>query len=92
MNTCFACGGELQKTYEQGGVFDDDGTHFTAHGNYGSGVFDPMDSSLSLFISICDLCMRERKNRVLLIKTSKPLPTYEHGPWSPEDSSRALHS
>lgn len=61
---CFVCRLALEPAFGKGGIDGD--THqpwgalmFTAHGNYGSTVYDPlgMGSHECLMINICDSCI-----------------------------------
>ena len=63
---CIICAAEL----ENWGVYPPNktvvhpigGTAFRTYGNYGSGVFDPMDASY-LDIVVCDQCLKARLDR-----------------------------
>ena len=56
---CIVCGKGLKNLY--GDNLPDDGIVFSSHGNYGSQVFDPMDSTF-LEINICDKCITQAAN------------------------------
>ena len=43
----------------------DDGLFFSATGNYGSKLFDPIDGNDFLGVVICDACLKERKHKIL---------------------------
>ena len=66
---CFGCGKETGTAVSLKNGQDDfstppNGTVFTAHGNFGSGVFDPMVHGKRLEIFVCDDCLREPKGSV----------------------------
>jgi len=56
---------------------------FTAHGNFGSRVFDPISSSPSLLILICDNCLLANKEQVMTARL-KQETRHEYGPWDPQ--------
>jgi len=62
-------------------------TAWSATGNYGSTLYDPMTGSCSLQVYICDTCLKEREDRVISINTEQPRPvhTLRRGILSPED-------
>lgn len=66
---CFVC----EKRVEPYGVKDDalapvdDATIWETNGNFGSAVFDPMDST-TLQIYICDDCLKAKQKLVLQFK------------------------
>jgi hypothetical protein len=68
-NECFVCGTNCLD------VDDDHPDHpmigsavaFNANGNWASGVWDPLDESLSLHILICDECLTKHKDRAEII-------------------------
>lgn len=82
---CFRC----DKTLES--VFGDDteqpyaATSFYSHGQYGSTVFDPMNSHESLQIHICDECLVKNHGEVKLLTKSTHV-TYVSEPWTPESN------
>lgn len=80
---CFTCGKELDPVWEGSKSQYNDAMMFESHGNYGSTVFDPFDSRLSLLIQICDPCVVERKDRVIHVTTTRPLPECTFEPWEP---------
>lgn len=60
-------------------------TVFDTHGQYGSTVFDPIDAPECLEINVCDMCLRERKDRVLLrVDTRRVESKYEW--WEPDEA------
>lgn len=67
---CFVCDKELKNV----GIIKpdedinqpNDGLSLTTVGHYGSTVFDPMDPSRWLEINICDECITERKDRIII--------------------------
>lgn len=64
-------------------------TQFTTLGHYGSTVFDPNISSVEemLEINVCDDCLVERTDRVVLLRrvyTPNPQPNYSREPWNPK--------
>jgi hypothetical protein len=84
-NVCFACGQELEYIYpaREGEPPFTYGTHFSATGNYGSGVFDPSDRRTSLRLTVCDDCMHIYRERIIMITTTRPAPTYQCRAWTP---------
>ena len=75
---CISCGKEIGTAIVLKDGKDDfsippNGTVFTAHGNFGSGVFDPMDNWIGgsgrrrLEIYVCDDCLCEPKGSVYLV-------------------------
>jgi hypothetical protein len=50
-------------------------------GNYGSTVWDEMNSMRSLHINVCDKCLVERKDRVAIIETVPQAPRVQTFPW-----------
>jgi hypothetical protein len=79
---CFSCGKELVPIHISTPNQCDDAVMFTAYGNYGSTVFDPMNGNISLLINVCDECIVRNHNRIAVLKEIKPLPTFEHIPWN----------
>lgn len=86
---CIVCGKELKNVNivpENEDINQpDDGLTFTSHGHYGSTVFDPADPNRWLEINVCDDCITERKDRILIgVRLpqgfTKPI-MYE--PWNP---------
>ena len=75
---CLRCGQPLEASMPSfEGETDNlpaDATVFTSHGNYGSTVFDPMDSS-TLIVNVCDSCLlkAQAEGRVLF-SPRPPLP------------------
>lgn len=67
---CFTCG-RLLKSVWPDSLDDeqqaDDACYFRSHGQYGSTVFDPYDSTY-LEINICDDCLRAHPERALICK------------------------
>jgi uncharacterized protein (DUF2225 family) len=64
---CIVCNKEMKnwdEAYpdESNRVHPLDGTVFRTYGNYGSSVFDPMDSTF-LEITICDPCLESKLDR-----------------------------
>ena len=56
----------------------DDATVWSTNGNFGSTVFDPIDSKLRLELFVCDQCLREKSHMVYAAKTiNKPTTVYE---------------
>lgn len=82
-NKCFVCGKDLEHMHH----FPQHQCHgaviFQASGNYGSTVYDPMLSSQYLVINICDECLVERKDLVLLRTVVQVEPQNEYGTWDP---------
>ena len=59
---CVSCKKELRNINElQDGVQPIDGLAFHTRGHYGSGLYDPMDST-SLHLAICDECVEQAIN------------------------------
>lgn len=69
---CIVCGVALEDALPGEGEVTNQphaGTSFTTHGHYGSTVFDPMDDSESLTITVCDPCLRRRAGEGYVINT-----------------------
>jgi len=71
---CFKCGVQLRRAVDDNEAQPDEGVMFSASGNYGSTVFDPMDGSY-LLINICDRCVAEagEQGRVLVGRAGRPV-------------------
>lgn len=73
---CFCCGKTLASVLPP----DDDSnqpseaTAFQTGGHYGSGVFDEMDGT-RLELNVCDDCLTERAERVVLLRTVQTVQT-----------------
>lgn len=66
---CFKCLKELEPAFPGSEKFEDNGEVsggliFTAYGNYGSRVYDPVMSAPHLVIWICDECIVGQKDQV----------------------------
>jgi hypothetical protein len=66
---CFKCLKELEPAFPGSEKFEDNGEVaggliFTANGNYGSRVYDPVMSAPNLVVWICDDCVVEHKELV----------------------------
>ena len=66
---CFKCTKKLEPAFPGSEKFEDNGETagglvFTASGNYGSRVYDPVMSAPHLVIWICDECIVEQKDLV----------------------------
>jgi hypothetical protein len=89
---CFRCRKELASVFHVEGEPDDckipnHGLIFEAHGNYGSRVYDPTPvtaSAPSLVVWICDECMREHRDLVLMHETSHADPVNVWTGWDPD--------
>jgi hypothetical protein len=77
---CIVCREQLSAVYP-GSVQPSGGTLFSASGNYGSTVFDPMRRGISLTVVICDVCLPDRKVDVLYTTVRYGETTYVHEPW-----------
>jgi hypothetical protein len=61
------------------------GTVFKCGGHYGSTVFDPTHGGVHLEINICDECLKNHKERVIMVQGKpRPDPEYDVEPWNPE--------
>ena len=80
---CFTCEKDLGPVSLHAPWQCDDAVMFTTHGNYGSTVYDPFDHRLSLVLNICDRCLVLHKDKVVQLKETRPLPTFEEVPWNP---------
>lgn len=71
---CAICGSEVEWNGCPGMINNPCATVFNAFGNYGSTMFDPMDSSY-LEINICDECLEtlKQKRRVLHGNSTKKI-------------------
>jgi hypothetical protein len=68
---CIVCRKKLETAIRSDDVVNQpsEATVFTAKGQYGSTVFDPMDPDLFLEVNICDECLRgasEDGDKILL--------------------------
>lgn len=61
-----------------------DAVMFTASGNYGSSVWDPMMGSQLLLVNICDECLVLGKDRIAVMTTIHQPDTREFKPWEPD--------
>lgn len=83
---CIVCGRELESVMKSFPMQNQPygATVFSAHGQYGSTAWDPVSirSGPSLEINVCDPCLIERQDRVLIV-TPHPTPVeYTYLPWS----------
>lgn len=79
---CFLCSKDVTRDQWH------DGTVFTAFGNYGSGLFDPMDGAVNLTIIVCDPCLESRAMTVQYVTEDRPPSTYTYKPWNPKTDLR----
>ena len=77
---CLVCGKALEDAFaaDQDWNQPNDAVAFTANGNYGSTVFDPIDSLEALDINVCDTCLltaaaQGRVQRVIRFRPVKEL-------------------
>lgn len=96
---CVVCGKELSSAVPAGpdGVMHSNtpagGVSFSASGNYGSALFDPMNTRDNLLLTICDDCIVEKANTgsIILRRQKLPItqaPTYRK--YFPENASELL--
>lgn len=83
---CFKCDKKLEPAF----AADDpgppnNGLSFSSHGNYGSRVYDPVMSAPALVIFICDDCILEHAELVLVRRIERPEPRQTYEPWNPDD-------
>ncbi len=87
--SCIRCGRAFVPSGPEG---DDtppgDGLLFISYGNYGSTVYDPMDSQEYLLIVLCDQCAVAQAGKQNVMHICKPLlqrppPPRYRGPWIP---------
>lgn len=74
---CFTCGKQLKSIYINATPEETQpsgASTFTAYGQYGSAVFDPMESRQSIRINICDECLVTNSQRVAHDTTIKKDP------------------
>lgn len=76
LRQCFVCSRDLFSalTGERSQAFQDPpgrAVIFSASGNYGSQVFDPVGRSEYLEISVCDSCLTAARERVLLVRPER---------------------
>lgn len=88
MAKCIACLKELTPAMlgddpEGPGPFSE-ATIFTSSGNYGSTVFDPMDSSMFLEVNICDECLLRNAHAVKTVRKATSTK-YDYSPWNPQE-------
>lgn len=87
---CFGCNKDLTPVFRD---FDDGpeslgATVFRAAGNYGSGAFDPpgaFGDQFRLVINICDDCLLDHKDRVLLQEKAFVEPQHTYTTWDGGD-------
>jgi len=70
---CFVCGNS-----DPTGAYDDRHTDFNGSPGYGS----RFDMTGHLRIHVCDDCLEERKDRVMMVKVRRPKPEEEEEPWA----------
>lgn len=87
MSKCFVCSKDLEPCWEGSDAQFNDAIMFTARGNYGSSVYDPVDSRRSLLINICDACLVERRDHVLEATEDRPIPTVAFTSWNPDKAA-----
>src|SRR5574339_96154 len=84
---CFKCNGELESVWhaspEEVPVQPHKGVMFLSGGNYGSQVWDPCTSTLSLRIIICDACLMENSSNALVMRKIFVSDKYEYEPFNP---------
>ena len=62
------------------------GTVFTAHGNYGSTLFDPVtDDTVSLQLALCADCLVAHAHLVRQVTITRRAPEFTHAAWDPAD-------
>lgn len=66
---CFVCGVDFDRIPGGPDNMPDGGNIFTATGNYGSTVFDPMTNDCSLEINICADCLQKHRERTIMVRT-----------------------
>jgi hypothetical protein len=79
---CLTCGSALEPIAP--GDWQPHATIFYAHGNYGSGVFDP-DDGTALAVNVCDACMAKagEDGRVELVTPRRQAPpAAKREPWT----------
>lgn len=82
---CVICGKKLEPAFPiSPDTQPSNGLTFIARGNYGSTVYDPVGSHEFLELTICDDCLRERKNRIFLVHTIPQTPLYNYEEWEPD--------
>jgi hypothetical protein len=72
----------------------DGGTDWQARGNFGSTLWDPLETlgsgtSQSLHVVICDPCLLERRDRVLVVSTRRNIAR-SNWPWNPKGDEDAM--
>jgi hypothetical protein len=84
---CFKCGKALapvDSDDEEMFIVPRGGVIFTAHGNYGSRIWDPpITSPTFLRLYICDACLQDGAAEVR-VGTTRERTIYEYKPWDPE--------
>jgi len=84
---CFKCGKALapvDSDDEETFIVPRGGVIFTAHGNYGSRIWDPpITSPTFLRLYICDACLQDGAAEVR-VGTTRERTIYEYRPWDPE--------
>lgn len=85
--SCFVCRTELSSVNHDSDLphVPYKGTVFTASGNFGSTVYDPVMSYRGhLSINVCDSCMLDRKDLVLSVSEVYVPAVYKVLPWDPD--------
>lgn len=90
--SCFCCNKEFRPATPEAPDeinHPQDGTVFIAWGNYGSTVHDPVESSF-LEINVCDECLVERADKVLIASLERGKET-QYSNWDPPERHFQLH-
>lgn len=79
---CIICGAQMRPVDEHAPGQPDYGVIFTAKGQYGSRVFDPVTSQHQLQIIVCDPCLLDKTDDVRLIEIQRTVEI-QTTPWQP---------
>lgn len=87
---CFKCLKKLEPVFPNKWNYrqPSDGLTFSAAGNYGSTVYDPVNTAPELVIWICDDCIREHKELVQMRTIERIAPAVI---WSDFDPAEATN-
>ena len=72
---CIVCGVQLSNAGMDRDGWNNqphDGVAFESHGHWGSTFFDPGHSSLWIEITVCDVCLAERPERLAYTESPPP--------------------
>ena len=84
--TCVACEKELEEVMPGVGLQPHHGVVSHVYGNYGSGVWDPIDSPEYLLFVLCDECLTKAGQKGYVLRGRKVrAPEDDLQLWRPEE-------